>query len=198
MSNPKVVKLNLEPSRPESPCSPLLFPATSRQGVCDIALSFGEGSDSDKDKRMSRPFGAALLNAGHHDLGGHQLFFSDPSGTPRPSEPGAQSDLAEGYHEDMTLEEVEENDAGDVEAGDGGEGLDGVYVIGEGDGGQGVSRGHGQGGGGRVGEAVMGAFADLRERRGMMREKERVREDTTPCRDPMDMSRPASESTALA
>jgi 20S proteasome subunit alpha 5 len=28
-------------------------------GVCDLALSFGEGSDGDKDKRMSRPFGVA-------------------------------------------------------------------------------------------------------------------------------------------
>ena len=50
-------------------------------GVCDLALSFGEGSDGDKDKRMSRPFGVALLIAGYDDLGGHQLFFSDPSGT---------------------------------------------------------------------------------------------------------------------
>ena len=86
------------------------------KGVCDLALSFGEGSDGDKDKRMSRPFGVALLIAGHDDLNGHQLFFSDPSGTfvqykakaIGAGSEGAQSTLAESYNEDMTLEEAEE------------------------------------------------------------------------------------------
>ncbi|KAL7492528.1 hypothetical protein ACHAWT_001593 [Skeletonema menzelii] len=86
------------------------------QGVCDLALSFGEGADGDKDKRMSRPFGVALLIAGHDDLNGHQLFFSDPSGTfvqykakaIGAGSEGAQSTLAESYNEDMTLEEAEE------------------------------------------------------------------------------------------
>lgn len=85
-------------------------------GVCDLALSFGEGSDGDKDKRMSRPFGVALLIAGHDDLNGHQLFFSDPSGTfvrykakaIGAGSEGAQSTLSESYNEDMTLEEAEE------------------------------------------------------------------------------------------
>ncbi|KAL7543437.1 hypothetical protein ACHAWF_007385, partial [Thalassiosira exigua] len=75
-----------------------------------------EGSDGNKDKRMSHPFGAALLNAGHDNFGGHQLFFSDPSGTfvrykakaIGAGSEGAQFALVEGYHEDMTLEEVEE------------------------------------------------------------------------------------------
>ena len=85
-------------------------------GVCDLALSFGEGSDSDKDKRMSRPFGVALLIAGYDELNGHQLFFSDPSGTfvryrakaIGAGSEGAQSSLSESYNEDMTLEEAEE------------------------------------------------------------------------------------------
>lgn len=85
-------------------------------GVCDLALSFGEGADGDKDKRMSRPFGVALLIAGHDDLNGHQLFFSDPSGTfvqykakaIGAGSEGAQSSLSESYNEDMTLEEAEE------------------------------------------------------------------------------------------
>lgn len=89
---------------------------SSFTGVCDLALSFGEGADGDKDKRMSRPFGVALLIAGHDDLNGHQLFFSDPSGTfvqykakaIGAGSEGAQSSLSESYNEDMTLEEAEE------------------------------------------------------------------------------------------
>ena len=49
------------------------------QAVCDLALSFGEGSDGDSKKRMSRPFGVALLLAGYDEMDGSQLFFSDPS-----------------------------------------------------------------------------------------------------------------------
>lgn len=86
------------------------------QAVCDLALSFGEGQDGDSSKRMSRPFGVALLLAGHDDLNGHQLFFSDPSGTfvrykakaIGAGSEGAQSNLSESYSEDMTLEEAEE------------------------------------------------------------------------------------------
>lgn len=88
----------------------------STKGVCDLALSFGEGADGDKDKRMSRPFGVALLIAGYDDLNGNQLFFSDPSGTfvrykakaIGAGSEGAQSTLSESYNEDMTLEEAEE------------------------------------------------------------------------------------------
>ena len=53
------------------------------QSVCDLALGFGEGKkDGDKKKKMSRPFGVALLLAGLDRREGAQLFFSDPSGTP--------------------------------------------------------------------------------------------------------------------
>lgn len=83
--------------------------------VCDLALSFGEGADGDSSKRMSRPFGVALLLAGHDDVDGPQLFFSDPSGTYvrykakaiGAGSEGAQSNLEETYSESMTLEEAE-------------------------------------------------------------------------------------------
>lgn len=86
------------------------------QGVCDLALSFGEGSDGDAEKRMSRPFGVALLIAGYDDLEGPQLLFSDPSGTYvrykakaiGAGSEGAQSNLSEAYSESMTLEEAED------------------------------------------------------------------------------------------
>jgi 20S proteasome subunit alpha 5 len=85
------------------------------QAVCDLALSFGEGSDGDSKKRMSRPFGVALLLAGYDDLDGCQLFFSDPSGTfvrykakaIGAGSEGAQSNLEESYSETMTLDEAE-------------------------------------------------------------------------------------------
>ena len=52
------------------------------QSVCDLALGFGEGKkDGEKKKKMSRPFGVALLLAGFDRREGAQLFFSDPSGT---------------------------------------------------------------------------------------------------------------------
>lgn len=49
------------------------------QSICDLALRFGESSGSDKPI-MSRPFGVALLIAGHDDTG-FKLFHADPSGT---------------------------------------------------------------------------------------------------------------------
>jgi 20S proteasome subunit alpha 5 len=86
------------------------------QAVCDLALSFGEGSDGDREKRMSRPFGVALLLAGYDELNGNQLFFSDPSGTfvrykakaIGAGSEGAQSNLTESYSENLTLEEAED------------------------------------------------------------------------------------------
>lgn len=86
------------------------------QAVCDLALSFGEGQDGDSSKRMSRPFGVALLLAGYDELEGPQLFFSDPSGTfvrykakaIGAGSEGAQSNLSESYNENLTLEEAEE------------------------------------------------------------------------------------------
>lgn len=88
---------------------------TPSSAVCDLALSFGEGSDGDQEKRMSRPFGVALLLAGYDDLEGSQLFFSDPSGTfvrykakaIGAGSEGAQSNLEESYSETMTLQEAE-------------------------------------------------------------------------------------------
>jgi len=59
------------------------------QALCDLAMSFGEGSEeAEADKRagerkkvrMSRPFGVSLLLAGV-DARGPQLFHMDPSGT---------------------------------------------------------------------------------------------------------------------
>jgi 20S proteasome subunit alpha 5 len=84
------------------------------QSVCDLALSFGEGGDG-KKKQMARPFGVALLIAGHDDLKGSQLYFSDPSGTfvrykakaIGAGSEGAQTSLAESYSESMTMEEAE-------------------------------------------------------------------------------------------
>jgi len=81
------------------------------QSVCDLALSFGEDG---KEKRMSRPFGVALLIAGF-DENGSQLYFSDPSGTFTrykakaigAGSEGAQSTLQELFKEDMTVEEAE-------------------------------------------------------------------------------------------
>lgn len=86
------------------------------QAVCDLALSFGEGSDGNSAKRMSRPFGVALLLAGYDELVGSQLYFSDPSGTfvrykakaIGAGSEGAQSNLEESYSDSMSLKEAEE------------------------------------------------------------------------------------------
>jgi 20S proteasome subunit alpha 5 len=86
------------------------------QALCDLALSFGEGSDGDSKKRMSRPFGVALLIAGYDSLRGPQLFFSDPSGTfvqykakaIGAGNEGAQSNLEEAYSDKLTLAEAED------------------------------------------------------------------------------------------
>ena len=89
---------------------------TNSVAVCDLALSFGEGSDGDRKKRMSRPFGVALLLAGYDELEGCQLFFSDPSGTfvrykakaIGAGSEGAQSNLEESYSESLTLSEAQD------------------------------------------------------------------------------------------
>mmetsp|Transcript_26679 Transcript_26679/g.39639 ORF Transcript_26679/g.39639 Transcript_26679/m.39639 type:complete len:244 (-) Transcript_26679:179-910(-) len=85
------------------------------QSVCDLALGFGEGHDEKKKNKMSRPFGVALLMAGH-DEAGPQLYFSDPSGTYLlfkakaigAGSEGAQSTLQEKYRDDMTLQDAED------------------------------------------------------------------------------------------
>lgn len=59
------------------------------QALCDLAMSFGEGSEEAEDAKrsgekkkvkMSRPFGVSLLIAGV-DARGPQLYHMDPSGT---------------------------------------------------------------------------------------------------------------------
>ncbi|XP_038985383.1 proteasome subunit alpha type-5-A-like [Phoenix dactylifera] len=47
---------------------------STTQALCDLALRFGEG----KEGSMSRPFGVALLIAGH-DENGPSLYYTDPS-----------------------------------------------------------------------------------------------------------------------
>ncbi|KAG5183929.1 proteasome subunit alpha [Tribonema minus] len=81
------------------------------QAVCDVALSFGEDGGG---KKMSRPFGVALLIAGFDDQG-PQLFFSDPSGmftrykakAIGSGSEGAQTNLQESFSENFTLLEAE-------------------------------------------------------------------------------------------
>jgi hypothetical protein len=49
--------------------------------ICpDLSVLCPSGAEDGK-KKMSRPFGVALLMAGHDDQQGSQLYFSDPSGT---------------------------------------------------------------------------------------------------------------------
>lgn len=84
------------------------------QSVCDLALGFGESQERDEPRKMSRPFGVALLLAGY-DSKGPQLYFSDPSGTYLQykakaigaGSEGAQSTLQDKYRDDMTLQEAE-------------------------------------------------------------------------------------------
>jgi len=84
------------------------------QSTCDLALGFGEGRKKG-EKKMSRPFGVALLMAGFDDKGS-QLYFSDPSGTYLQykakaigaGSEGAQSTLQDKYREDMTLLDAED------------------------------------------------------------------------------------------
>ncbi|KAI8319743.1 N-terminal nucleophile aminohydrolase [Martensiomyces pterosporus] len=83
------------------------------QAVCDLALRFGEGADG-QESTMSRPFGVALLIAGV-DERGPQLYHTDPSGTFWRYEAkaigagseGAQTELQEQYHRDISLAEAE-------------------------------------------------------------------------------------------
>mmetsp|Transcript_8553 Transcript_8553/g.11146 ORF Transcript_8553/g.11146 Transcript_8553/m.11146 type:complete len:182 (+) Transcript_8553:250-795(+) len=80
------------------------------QATCDLMLSFGESGD---EKKMSRPFGVALLLAGCDDTG-PKLFFCDPSGTYvefkakaiGSGSEGAQSQLTDEYSDNMTLDEA--------------------------------------------------------------------------------------------
>ncbi|KAI1726503.1 proteasome subunit domain-containing protein [Ditylenchus destructor] len=81
------------------------------QSVANLALHFG---DDDSKIRMGRPFGVALLFAGV-DKTGPRLFHLDPSGTfidclaksIGAACDGAEQNLKEKYHEDITLLEAE-------------------------------------------------------------------------------------------
>lgn len=83
------------------------------QGICDLALRFGEDREEDKDA-MSRPFGVALLIAGV-DERGPQLYHTDPSGTflryaakaIGAGSEGAQTQLEGEYHKSLSLREAE-------------------------------------------------------------------------------------------
>ncbi|OAA61451.1 proteasome component PUP2 [Cordyceps fumosorosea ARSEF 2679] len=77
---------------------------STTQAICDLALRFGEGADGE-ETIMSRPFGVALLIAGH-DENGPQLFHAEPSGTfyrydakaIGSGSEGAQAELQNEYH----------------------------------------------------------------------------------------------------
>ena len=86
------------------------------QGVCDLALRFGEGGEDDGEQQvMSRPFGVALLIAGV-DEAGPQLYHAEPSGTffrydakaIGSGSEGAQAELQTAYHTSLTLAEAEQ------------------------------------------------------------------------------------------
>ena len=82
------------------------------QSLCDVALNFDEDGNS---SGMSRPFGVALLLAGHDLDHGPVLYTTDPSGTyvkygakaVGSGSEGAQNALQESYKPEMSLAEAE-------------------------------------------------------------------------------------------
>ena len=76
-----------------------------------MLLSFGESGD---EKKMSRPFGVALLVASFDDTG-PKLYFCDPSGTYveykakaiGSGSQGAQQSLTDEYSDEITIPEAE-------------------------------------------------------------------------------------------
>jgi 20S proteasome subunit alpha 5 len=84
------------------------------QAICDLALGFGEGQEKN-ERKMSRPFGVALLLAGFDEKGA-QLYFSDPSGTYLQykakaigaGSEGAQATLQDKFRDDITLNQAED------------------------------------------------------------------------------------------
>ena len=81
------------------------------QSLCALSANFG----TDDEDSMSRPFGVALLVAGHDVDNGYQLYHTDPSGTWTAykakaigsGSEGAQTTLQEEYKDDMTLKAAE-------------------------------------------------------------------------------------------
>ena len=89
------------------------------QAICDLALRFGEGADGE-ESIMSRPFGVALLIAGH-DEDGPQLYHAEPSGTfyrydakaIGSGSEGAQAELQNEFHK-VTSHRREVGDIADI------------------------------------------------------------------------------------
>lgn len=87
---------------------------TVTQSICDLALRFGESGEG-QERVMSRPFGVALLIAGWDDRLGPQLYHTEPTGTfyryqakaIGSGSEGAQAELQQKYHSNMSLEEAE-------------------------------------------------------------------------------------------
>jgi len=85
------------------------------ESLTQSLATLSQGFGNDEEGSMSRPFGVALLVAGHDDDNGYQLFHTDPSGTFVQYEAkaigsgseGAQTSLQEEYRKDMTLKEAE-------------------------------------------------------------------------------------------
>lgn len=81
------------------------------QTMCDLSLNF---SESGKKRKISRPFGIALLIAGKDENGLH-LFHADPSGTMTScsamaigsGQEGAKNALQEDYDKNMSQTEAE-------------------------------------------------------------------------------------------
>lgn len=81
------------------------------QAMCDLSLNF---SEEGKKRKISRPFGIALLIAGK-DENGCQLFHADPSGTMTrydamsigSGQEGAKNALQEEYEKNISHKEAE-------------------------------------------------------------------------------------------
>ena len=84
------------------------------QSIADLAIHFGEGSEGQEQRPMSRPYGVSLLVAGV-DENGPQLYVSDPAGTYLEykawaigsAAEGATYSLKESYNDEITLREAE-------------------------------------------------------------------------------------------
>lgn len=87
--------------------------------VCDLALSFAEkekkkNDDDDSRKRVSRPYGCALLIAGIDDNNKPLLYKTDPSGNYTRFKAcaigcgggNAMNTLQEDYRDNLTLREA--------------------------------------------------------------------------------------------
>jgi len=84
------------------------------RSICDLALHFGEGDPTKREKPMSRPFGVALL-VGGIDETGPCLYQTDPTGTMLkyeargigPAEESIKLELESQYKPNMSLKEAE-------------------------------------------------------------------------------------------